>query len=689
MKLIRRCFLLAIMLFFVAALGFGGAAALRARADGFVARVGTENYATLSDALDAWVEGSTLTLLTDAESASTIEVTVNKTLDLNGHTLSVAAGAGRTLWVTGTGTLTVTDSGTGGAISGGGIRVQPGATFVLAGGSISGNVAEDGGGVYIEAGGAFQMNGGSVTGNMARGNGGGIYAAGTLILSGTATVRDNTTANGTASNVYLVRGVRMDVSDLTTGAVGVTAEGGRAEVATGNAGVQLFADDPAYTISYFEGSYAIVLSPLASIVPALTGEELVFPTTALDALRDRIQISALNENGAAYGGQLTFTLSGALSVGSSELTVAATGEGEEQASATLAVTVSVPTLESITILYEQGDAVIYYDTPLETLFEGLTVIGTYSDGLTRTILPTAEETAAQGEAYITDYYYLTGNLSVRVDDTAVITAHVMGARNFSQTFTVNVSRYILSAEAIEVQSVTVVGGEAAAALTGADFAPSLPAGVGAEVSLGDTPLSAAQLQPGVYQVTITFSVSDIQNFEAVEGERQAQLIVNAPALEGTIEGGSSYMVTAEGGVPPTWSFTVRDVTDSVGANSGLDSSLDALAAIEVSLSDDDMFVTEPDRVITFRLALSEDLREKEIRLFCVLSDGSLVEVEAQQEGEYLVFALRSAVQTRYILAADNAFGSYLIATIIFGVACLAGAGVLIWFFVKHKKMRIR
>ena len=55
--------------------------------------------------------------------------------------------------------------------NGGGVWAGLG-TFIMNGGTISGNTAGDGGGVY---GSTFTMNGGTISGNTARGNGGGIY----------------------------------------------------------------------------------------------------------------------------------------------------------------------------------------------------------------------------------------------------------------------------------------------------------------------------------------------------------------------------------------------------------------------------------------------------------------------------------------------------------------------------------
>ena len=83
-------------------------------------------YPTLSAALSAWTEGTTLTLLQDVSSA-TLEVSVSCTLDLNGFTLQGTSG--RTLRVTGALTVTDTSRTSGGEIAGGGVRVERGGSL--------------------------------------------------------------------------------------------------------------------------------------------------------------------------------------------------------------------------------------------------------------------------------------------------------------------------------------------------------------------------------------------------------------------------------------------------------------------------------------------------------------------------------------------------------------------------------
>ena len=114
------------------------------------------------------------------------------TLDLNGHTLTrpmaAADDGGQVIAVMNGGKLTITDSGTGGKITGGwayqggGIYVYAGCELTITGGAITGNRADTkngyygyGGGVEVQSGGTLTMTGGTITGNTAGGAGNGVY----------------------------------------------------------------------------------------------------------------------------------------------------------------------------------------------------------------------------------------------------------------------------------------------------------------------------------------------------------------------------------------------------------------------------------------------------------------------------------------------------------------------------------
>ena len=184
----------------------------------------TTKYPSFSDALSNWSAGSTLKLLKDATTNSTITVSGTKTLDLNGHGIR-RTGTGSVIKVNEQSTLNLKDSDTskehkyktsspagngagfatvddtltsgyktfkggyitGGYITGGynygaGINVEGnGATLNMYGGTIIGNRltagSTGGGGVCLQdwdKSGGFNMYGGSIIGNTSN-YGGGVY----------------------------------------------------------------------------------------------------------------------------------------------------------------------------------------------------------------------------------------------------------------------------------------------------------------------------------------------------------------------------------------------------------------------------------------------------------------------------------------------------------------------------------
>jgi len=137
------------------------------------------------------------------------------TFIMNGGTISGNkatgnyGGTGGGVYV-GSGTFTMT----GGTISeneaisnnndggcGGGVVVSSG-TFTMTGGTISGNTAAFAGGVYVQ--GTFNMNGGLISGNTVTGSGGGVYlgSEGTFQISnGTVYGNENTTLQNLRNNI--------------------------------------------------------------------------------------------------------------------------------------------------------------------------------------------------------------------------------------------------------------------------------------------------------------------------------------------------------------------------------------------------------------------------------------------------------------------------------------------------------
>ncbi len=208
---------------------------LTARAEGNVAKVGDTEYATLSEAISAWTEGTTLTLLTDVTINEKIYINGNitKTLDLNGKTITLASNSNeqRVIQVndnqtvfnlldgsgTNAGRLTGVNPGNNDNGWSGALYINSGATVNMYGGTITGNRTKNGAGVWIDGRGhrgnaKFNMYGGLITGNTAT-NGGGVYVGCQLNeYAGTAqfnmyggTITGNTATNG--SNVYVDKGV--------------------------------------------------------------------------------------------------------------------------------------------------------------------------------------------------------------------------------------------------------------------------------------------------------------------------------------------------------------------------------------------------------------------------------------------------------------------------------------------------
>ncbi|MBQ7202929.1 MAG: hypothetical protein IJS03_02800 [Eubacterium sp.] len=248
-----------------------------------------EVYSSISDAVNNWTDGSTLKLLKDVSTSSTITVpTGEHTLDLGGHGIRrtgtgcvIRVGAHSTLNLkdsntstehkyktanpaaNGAGVATVDDtltSGyktfTGGYITGGynnggynygaGINIEgDGATLNMYGGTIIGNklaaTSTGGGGVCVQdwdRTGGFNMYGGSIIGNTSN-YGGGVY-----VRCGTMVMHDGEINNNVASNN--IGGAILAYSDKSTfimegGTInGNTATHGGAIEASGGATVSIF-----------------------------------------------------------------------------------------------------------------------------------------------------------------------------------------------------------------------------------------------------------------------------------------------------------------------------------------------------------------------------------------------------------------------------------------------------------------
>lgn len=121
--------------------------------------------------------GDTVTLNKDYTIDTTLNVTQDVTLDLNGHVIKMT-GDGRVITVNMSKSLTLQDSNP--------TATHDGANASLpAGGVITGgNINENGGGVAVLDGASFVMNGGTITGCSARVKGGGVYNIGSFVMNG-------------------------------------------------------------------------------------------------------------------------------------------------------------------------------------------------------------------------------------------------------------------------------------------------------------------------------------------------------------------------------------------------------------------------------------------------------------------------------------------------------------------------
>lgn len=142
-------------------------------------------------------------------------------LDLNGHTidrgLTQAADVGFVVLVNGS--LSLSDTGTGGGItggwnrySGGGVYVSSCSEFIMNGGSITGNRCRyEGGGVFVDSGGTFKLLGGSVTENGADLGGGVSVEHGTCVANH-GTIAKNSAAVQGGGGVHIGQGSSFTLS---------------------------------------------------------------------------------------------------------------------------------------------------------------------------------------------------------------------------------------------------------------------------------------------------------------------------------------------------------------------------------------------------------------------------------------------------------------------------------------------
>ena len=225
--------------------------------------------------------------------ASGGEFTMNDNAAISGNHSQSERGYGGGVFVSKTATFTMngnaTISGNSAYIdstdnyrknSGGGVQVY-GGNFIMNGGSIRDNMAENGAGVYVGESdstlGTFTMNGGTITNNkVIKGNGGGVYVLGTFEIANGAQVLNNLRQD-TSDNVYLTTGKTFRINGKLTGGVhsiGVSAadtpaEGNPVTIATAATGYTLTEEDADCFTGDADGIY-----------PVLANNEMQLSTTA-------------------------------------------------------------------------------------------------------------------------------------------------------------------------------------------------------------------------------------------------------------------------------------------------------------------------------------------------------------------------------------------------------------------------
>ncbi|MBO4508454.1 MAG: hypothetical protein J5747_07425 [Spirochaetaceae bacterium] len=306
-----------------------------------VAKVGNTEYSSFGNALAAWTNGTTLTLLADVTVSSTITVgietdagynsethTTNQytyTLDLNNHGIMFTGVSGSVIIIDEYKGLTVNDSATtktdryitldaqgrgvsvsntgtesstcvkvtggyitgGNATSGGGVKTEYNSKgFTMNAGTIVGNIAGYGGGIYIEMGGARIKGNSKIIKNIATDCGGGIFAYGSKpYVCDSIQIIDNKKISGSADNVFLC----ANSGDITFGfmttslnenaRIGVTVISGHSRIITSS--FYGNSSNPKGSVSNF-----ISDDPAYTVVLNSSGEAVLVPCARVTANAD-------------------------------------------------------------------------------------------------------------------------------------------------------------------------------------------------------------------------------------------------------------------------------------------------------------------------------------------------------------------------------------------------------------------
>lgn len=272
------------------------------------------------------------------------------------------------------------------------------------------------------------------------------------------------------------------------------------------------------------------------------GSNAVYPDTSLDELKQYLTVTAAYSDGTSKS-VTNYTLSGTLAKGTS--TITASYEGK---TTTFNVTVSEKpsaTLESISAIFNQGNAAIYTYNTLNDLRQYLTATAHYSDGTTRNI---------------TTLVNLTGTLTA---GTSTITAEWSEK---STTFTVEVTEAVIS-------GITATFNQGSSVIREGDLLSSLKPYLTVTVKYDD---GATQ---NVNNYTLSGSLLEgTSTITATYGQATATFNVNVTESSGEVikhyELSSSDIALAQGGTRThsTYNLAINSSQSGrvvVGINSGV------------------------------------------------------------------------------------------------------------------------
>ena len=185
--------------------------------------------------LNAVIMGGCYYLTQDVEIKNPWSPANGVTLCLNGHSITLVGYDKSSVIKVESGTFTLCDcSGDSGKIThgysnsnkkytGGGVSVSKNGTFILYGGSITGNTE---GGVFVGSNRTFTMNGGSITGNTVTGSGGGVYVASGAEFTMNGGEISGNTSSSYGGGVYVYNGAEFTMTggSITDNVAGASNE---------------------------------------------------------------------------------------------------------------------------------------------------------------------------------------------------------------------------------------------------------------------------------------------------------------------------------------------------------------------------------------------------------------------------------------------------------------------------------